>query len=66
MLTDITDINERFIKLHCIGCPYAEQERITEGLPGCYCQSNKDVIEDLNSPRGCNSRWVREYKWGKD
>lgn len=58
------NINERFIKLHCIGCPYASQERITGGLPGCSSEKPDHVVKDIDHKWGCSSRWMRDYDWG--
>jgi len=59
----IGTLAERFIKFHCIGCPYAIQERITKGLPGCSSESLQDATADIDHKWGCSSRWVCDYDW---
>ncbi len=56
------EVVQEFIKLYCIGCPYAEQELITEGAPGCYLQQPTDVWRDMEAGE-CSSRWVRDFDW---
>lgn len=65
--TDITnsdtwqEISRDFVRDFCIGCPYAEQERITEGIgAGCYLEQPTDVLKDTENGE-CSSRWFRDY-----